>query len=240
MWLWGSHTSVPLGSGAPQARYRGGDSHTRALGQQIVAECSLLQTLPGCSTEETAGNLSGEWVLHTAEASLWGKTCRSAQILLCRHCYTWHRAGAEAFCFLSHSSRYLFRQAMCFTRDFVSKSTSWSQIHICFMLCSGSIRAAFNSGIGHVSGAGIFRAVSLLKLVSEVAHQHRGDVQLAEGLRVASLLQEAPHRQPGLRHQGFGMSCIRREGEKTKPSLQSFRTHNPAPLQLVCCHKHIS
>lgn len=237
VWSWGSCTGVPLGSGAPQARYGGGDSHMRALGQGTVAECSLLLTLPGCSTDGAPWNLSGKWVLRAAEATLWGKTCRSAQLLLCHHSAT---PGTEqelkASSLLSHSSHYLFKQAMRFKRDFVSKSTLRSQIHICFVLCNGSIRAAFNSGIGHVSGAGIFRGVSLLKLMSEVAHQHRGDVQLAEGLRVASLLQEAPHRQPGLRHQGFGMSCIRRGG-KTKPSLQSFRTHNPAPLQVVCCQQ---
>ena len=72
------------------------------------------------------------------------------------------------------------------------------------------------------------------RLVSEVVRQDRRDLQLAEGVRAASLLQEASHRQPGLRHQGFGMSCVRR-GRKNE--MIAFKTHNPAPLQPRRCPK---
>lgn len=66
------------------------------------------------------------------------------------------------------------------------------------------------------------------RLVSEVVRQDRRDVQLAEGVRAASLLQETSHRQPGLGHQGLGMSCVRR-GRKNE--MVTFKTCNPAPLQ---------
>lgn len=57
------------------------------------------------------------------------------------------------------------------------------------------------------------------RLVSEVVRQDRRDIQLAEAVQAASLLQEASHRQPGLRHQGLGMSCVKRGGgERWSPS----------------------
>lgn len=82
------------------------------------------------------------------------------------------------------------------------------------MLCNSSIRGAFNSGTGHISGAGVFHGVSLLRLMLEVAHQHWWNVQLSEGMCMASLLQDVSHHQPRLRHQGFGMSCGKKRKEK--------------------------
>lgn len=66
------------------------------------------------------------------------------------------------------------------------------------------------------------------RLVSEVVRQDRRDVQLAQGVRAPSLLQETSHRQPGLGHQGLGMSCVRR---RRKNEMVTSETRNPAPLQ---------
>lgn len=84
---------------------------------------------------------------------------------------------------------------------------------------------------------GVFHSVSPLRLMLEVAHQHWWNVQLSEGMCTASLLQDVPHHQPRLRHQGFGMSCGKKRKEKQNHHCRPSGHTTPLLLQLVRCQQ---
>ena len=76
------------------------------------------------------------------------------------------------------------------------------------------------------AGRGSLVAGHASRLVSEVVGQRHRDVQLAEGMRAGSQLQEPSQCQPGQRHQGLGLSCVGR-GRRNETPTFTTRSHAP-------------